>query len=236
MTGGALARAFTAVVFKRLTPVEADASRSNQHEFNASPALRAMFGPGQPQRLDADFVWMPDDGEFASETGNLTWYDARARHPTRSEYRLYYRDNAVTARACAGDLLLIGRRPDGRVLVLLSPGTGRAAERIAWLFGMEESPGAAFASLGCSPDFGGVGEEAASAYLAGPADAGWESDTPVVAPRHDPAVRDGARTVQAGFATLADDPAGADWEHAEPFADRDAMSGTVRGVLRPGRF
>ncbi|WP_374275839.1 hypothetical protein [Brevundimonas sp.] len=221
-------------MFKRLTPVEADSSRSNQHEFNASPALRAMFGPDQPQRFDADFVWMPDDGEFVSEAGSLTWYDARARHPTRSEYRLYYRDNAVTGQARAGDLLLIGRRPDGRVLVLLSPGTGRAAERIAWLFGMEERPGAAFSSLGSSPGFGGVAEEVAPGYLAGPEDTGWESEAPTAAPVHDPAVRDGARALQGRFATRGHDPAGADWESAGPSDDDAAMSATVRGVLRPG--
>lgn len=145
---GALAATFSAIAFKRLTAVETDAARSNQHEFNGGRALMRLFGPESPQRVITDFVWMPDDGEFVREEGLLTWYDARARHPTRSEYRLYYVDNKVTSRAREGDLLVIARKTGGATLMLLAPGSGLAATRIAWMFGLEAEPGAAFAAFG----------------------------------------------------------------------------------------
>lgn len=145
--GGALRTAFDAVAFKTLTVVETDARKSNQHEFNGSRALQSLFGDASPQRIPTEFVWMPDDGEFVRQSGLLTWYDARARHPTRSEYRLYYVGNSVTERARAGDFLVIARRRSGPTLLLLAPGGGPAAARIAWMFGIEAQPGAAFASI-----------------------------------------------------------------------------------------
>ncbi|NEJ08536.1 hypothetical protein GR238_24320 [Rhizobium leguminosarum] len=127
-------------------------TRSNQHEFNGSKPLIGLFGKEQPQKIPTDFVRMSDDGSVLAETGMLTWYDARARHPTRSEYRLYYYDNAVTAKAREGNILLIGKRHDSSTLVLMAPGSGLAAARIAWLFGIEVEPGAAFAALDLDDD------------------------------------------------------------------------------------
>lgn len=152
MTGGVLSASFSGAVFKRLSAVETDSSRSNQHEFNGSKPLIGLFGREHPQKLPTDFIRMSDDGGVLAETGMLTWYDARARHPTRSEYRLYYYDNLVTAKAREGDFLLIGKRHDGSTLVLMAPGSGLAAARIAWLFGIEVQPGAAFAALDLSED------------------------------------------------------------------------------------
>lgn len=226
---GSLADAFTHVAFKRLKAVEADATRSNQHEFNASPALREMFGRDQPQRLATDFVWMPDDGAYLSLPGELTWYDARARHPRRSEYRLYYRDNPVSALASEGDLLVIARRPDGRVLLLLAPGESIAATRIAWLFGMEVSPGASFAALGShtanSPALPGefIGG------LAGEHD-DWEAEDGMTASAGDEKVRAGTAVSQNRVARITHDDRPS-WGDAP--AQGPAMEATVEGLLRP---
>ena len=152
MTGGVLSPSFRGAVFKRLSAVETDITRSNQHEFNGSKPLIGLFGKEHPQKIPTDFIRMSDDGGVMAETGMLTWYDARARHPTRSEYRLYYYDNSVTAEAREGDILLIGKRHGGSTLVLMAPGSGVAAARIAWLFGIEVEPGAAFAALDLSDD------------------------------------------------------------------------------------
>ena len=226
---GALAGSFTHVVFKGLTAVEADATRSNQHEFNASAALREMFGLEQPQRMETDFVWMPDDGAFVTEKGILTWYDARARHPTRSEYRLYYRDNAVVARASAGDMLLVGKRPNGRILLLLAPGSGVAAERIAWLFGIEVLPGSGFAAL--SIDLGkdrALAVELASGSFAPPSGDGWESEEAMAAATDNRDVRDGVRADQAGVSEV-----GRSYEPEWLVSCDETLVQTVHGVLRP---
>ncbi len=227
--GGALAGSFTHVVFKGLTAVEADATRSNQHEFNASGALREMFGLEQPQRMETDFVWMPDDGAFVTEKGVLTWYDARARHPTRSEFRLYYRDNAVVARASAGDMLLIGKRPNGRILLLLAPGSGVAAERIAWLFGIEVLPGSGFAALSIEPGTDrALAVELASGAFAPPSGDGWESEEAMAAASDDGAVRDGVRADQAGVSQV-----GRSYELEWLASSDETLVQTVHGVLRP---
>ncbi|WP_426232346.1 hypothetical protein [Pararhizobium sp. DWP3-4] len=152
MKGGVLTPSFSGAVFKRLSAVETDITRSNQHAFNGSKPLIGLFGKEHPQKIPTDFIRMSDDGGVRAETGMLTWYDARARHPTRSEYRLYYYDNAVTATAREGGFLLIGKRHDGSTLVLMAPGSGLAAARIAWLFGIEVEPGAAFAALDLNED------------------------------------------------------------------------------------
>lgn len=185
---GALAATFSAIAFKRLTAVETDATRSNQHEFNGGRALMRLFGPESPQRVVTDFVWMPDDGDFVREEGLLTWYDARARHPTRSEYRLYYVGNDVTNRAREGDLLVIARKTDGATLMLLAPGSGLAATRIAWMFGLEAEPGAAFAAFGLDADDRSRMREA----LAGAEDApdeDWASESQGELTRADPSIR-----------------------------------------------
>lgn len=144
---GILSKLFRGVVVKKLAPVEVEAKRSNQHEFNGSKPLLDLFGRQQPQRLQTEFYRMSGAGELTSASGMLTWYDARARHPTRTEYRLYYYDNPVTRQASAGDTLLIGRKVDGSTFLLTAPSTGAVASRIAWLFGIEIKPGAAFAAL-----------------------------------------------------------------------------------------
>ena len=185
---GALAATFSAIAFKRLTAVETDATRSNQHEFNGGRDLMRLFGPESPQRVVTDFVWMPDDGDFVREEGLLTWYDARARHPTRSEYRLYYVGNDVTNRACEGDLLVIARKTDGATLMLLAPGSGLAATRIAWMFGLEAEPGAAFAAFGLDADDRSRMREALTGEEDAPDD-DWAGESQGELTRADPSIR-----------------------------------------------
>ncbi|MGK9201029.1 hypothetical protein [Sinorhizobium meliloti] len=191
MTGGVLSPSFSGAVFKRLSAVETDIARSNQHEFNGSKPLIKLFGKTHPQKLLTDFIRMSDDGGVLAETGMLTWYDARARHPTRSEYRLYYYDNAVTKKAREGDILLVGKRHGGATLVLMAPGSGLAAARIAWLFGIEVEPGAAFAAL----DLDGDERSTLGQGLGITLDTGslWESETDPILANHGkeglPAVR-----------------------------------------------
>jgi hypothetical protein len=233
---GALAGLFTHVVFKVLTAVEADSRRSNQHEFNASEGLRAAFGPAQPQYLVTDFLWMPDDAAWRRERGELTWYDSRARHPTRSEYRLYYRDNDVTRRAGPGDLLLIARRSDGTVLVLLTPGTGVAAARIAWLFGIEARPGSGFAALSIAPE---ARDRLALAFGAKPRrPIDWEGEREAQIGISQPEVVDAARAVQAKLGDAVE--SGDDWgdlaislpETAPADVAGEGLGETIRGVIR----
>ncbi len=139
MRKGYLSQYFTAVASKRLSAVEALRHRSNQHEFDGVNALKAMLGAGR-RTFDARFVYLNDDDpEPVSDTGRLTWYDARENHPTRSEYRLYFTDTGVSTSASEGDLLVIARRPDDSMLVIVAEQGSTMERQILWLFGLSEA-------------------------------------------------------------------------------------------------
>lgn len=118
MKRGYLSEYFNGVAAKRLSAVEAYADQSNQHEFNGDDGLKRLFGTAKgKQYFDTRFLYLSDDLEPVSDDGRLTWYDARENHPTRTEFRLYFTTSSVSKCANAGDLLVIGRRPDGTVLI-----------------------------------------------------------------------------------------------------------------------
>lgn len=144
MSRGRLSDYFRGVVFKTLSAVEADGLVSNQHEYNGTNALKRVFGLEQPQTIATRFLLLGDGVGATVEEGFLTWYDARAKHPTRSEYRLYFPTNAVTSQARAGDALFIAMRPDGRAMVIIAPSGSTVANQLIWLFGVDEQRGLDF--------------------------------------------------------------------------------------------
>lgn len=140
MKQGHLSEYFSGVAVKHLSAVEADVLRSHQHEFNGVEALKRIFGIAQGrQTYAAKFVYLNEkDDEPVVTDGFLTWYDARERHPTRSEHRLYFPTTSVSELASVGDLLVIGRRPDGSVLVVVAEGASTVANQVRWLFGAKD--------------------------------------------------------------------------------------------------
>ncbi|MDQ1192145.1 hypothetical protein QE419_000911 [Brevundimonas vesicularis] len=144
MSRGILSDHFTGVVFKTLSAVETNLLTSNQHEYNGTSALKRVLGPGQPVTFRTRFLLLADEGEPVIEDGALTWYDARENNPKRSEYRLYFPTNAVTAGARAGDGLFIARRPDDQIMVIVAPAGSTVLSQLLWLFGMVEERGLDF--------------------------------------------------------------------------------------------
>lgn len=117
---------------KQLAAVEVDPRRSNQHEFNAD-ALRTRLGFSKDRVKDAPLrvlFYLSDDEEPVTEDATFTLYDAREAHPKRSEWRLYYRSEAISELAREGDLFVVFRpdleRPDLFALVVR---TGTRAQR-----------------------------------------------------------------------------------------------------------
>lgn len=140
MKAGHLSEYFTGVAAKRLSAVEADVVRSHQHEFNGVEGLKRVFGQATgKQTFQARFIYLNDhDDEPVAADGFLTWYDARERHATRSEHRLYFPTTSVSQCAAEGDLLVIGRRPDGSVLVVIAESNSTIANQVKWLFGLTD--------------------------------------------------------------------------------------------------
>ncbi|HEY2497436.1 MAG TPA: type II restriction endonuclease [Candidatus Angelobacter sp.] len=136
MKQGYLSEFFTGVALKKLSAVEADPARSNQHEFNGVTEVIQIFGRAKGKKtFEAKFVYLSDgDDEPVLDTGFVTWYDAREKHPTRTEHRLYFPATAVSILAAEGDLLVIGLRPDNTVLVVIAQGGSTISNQIQWLF------------------------------------------------------------------------------------------------------
>src|SRR6185437_10696553 len=138
MKQGYLSEFFTGAAAKKLSAVEANPARSNQHEFNGVAELIQVFGRAAGKHtFNAKFIYLSDgDDEPVIDTGFVTWYDARERHPIRSEHRLYFPATAVSVLAAEGDLLVIGRRPDNSVLVVIAQGGSTISNQIQWLFSL----------------------------------------------------------------------------------------------------
>lgn len=106
---------FRASCIKTLSAVEASPERSNQHEFNGVKELQSLFGT---QRFKCSATFHIRSQDISCE-GTLTWYDAREAHATRSEYRLYFNDNAVMKQADEGDNIIIGFDMSNNIHVIL---------------------------------------------------------------------------------------------------------------------
>src|SRR4051812_14054343 len=137
---------FAGAAGKQLTAVEANPVASNQHEFNGVTALKRLLGepPSGGRVLRTKFVYLDDTIEPESELSTMTWYDARANHPTRSECRLYYPPNYVMDGAAEGDYMVIahlceGVDPDADAVVIISPDSSTTAAQLQTLFGLEPS-------------------------------------------------------------------------------------------------
>ena len=96
---------FTKTCIKTLTAVEAERSRSNQHEFQGVAPLKSIFGLDRVTK-EATFSIR---GESLTYSVSLTWYDSREGNPNRSaEYRLYFQSSPVMEIAKEGDVIAIG--------------------------------------------------------------------------------------------------------------------------------
>jgi len=127
---------FVGAAGKRLSEVEINPVRSNQHEFQATRLVRELLGETEdPRSLEARFLYLTDDAEPLIVDSWITYYDARSGHPDRSaEYRLYYPDNEVTAAARAGDILVFATLHGGAALAAIARSGSTYASQLLWLF------------------------------------------------------------------------------------------------------
>lgn len=138
MDYGALSSYFDGAVSKTLADVDIDAGRSNQHEFNGTLPLRSLFGDDDIRDIRTTFAYMCDEAEPEMCDGTVTWYDARRKHPTRTEYRLYYKDNPAIRQASAGDLMVVANSDDLGLLIIFAKKGSTIESQLRWLFGFEE--------------------------------------------------------------------------------------------------
>lgn len=145
MRQGGLSSLFEGVAVKRLAAVDACASTSNQHEITGSEPLLRILGDGDRKRprggtdtrFEATYVWLAEEGESMSEDGRLSWYDSRRNQARSAEWRLYYQSNAVTELMSPGDTLFLARRPDDRLMFIVTPLGSTSESQLLWLFDLD---------------------------------------------------------------------------------------------------
>lgn len=129
---------------KRLSAVEVSRSSSNQHELNGAASLRSVLGPDRLTAFDAVRVDLRDEEPATVGGLTLTWYDARERHETRTEWRLYYFGEP---RLTEGDVLIVLRREsDGQVAIVTAPQGSSWATQLCGIFGDPDAKGGSFVS------------------------------------------------------------------------------------------
>lgn len=140
MRRGHLSELFSGIVMKRLSAVEAGPQSSNQHEFNGSTALRRLLGDDDRKNIGARFLFLGQEQEAVEAEGVVSWYDARRKHPTRTEYRLYYPGNDVTGMMAAGDVFFLAMCRDGTALIVVTPSESTMESQLRWLFDLDTQP------------------------------------------------------------------------------------------------
>ena len=115
MRRGYLRDCFTGVGVKRLSAVDAEPKRSNQHEVGTTRAMRTQFlGEEQHRRYPTTYIWLGEEQDGLTVEGVVTHYDTREQQPHRApEWRLYYLSNAVTETMREGDTLFLSMSGEG---------------------------------------------------------------------------------------------------------------------------
>jgi hypothetical protein len=132
-----LSKYFLGIAAKRLSQVEIMPT-SNQHEFNGILEMKEIFGT-EKFNFKGKFILLSDEEDKIVEAdGGLTWYDARERHATRTEYRLYYTTNDVIQNSAVGDLVIIARTGKKSLAVIIAPANSTSEKQLLWLFGLSE--------------------------------------------------------------------------------------------------
>ncbi len=138
MKHGQLRDHFVGVGVKRLSGVDADSAKSNQHEIGTTRAMRDNFlGETHEQRYTVRYLWLGGDREGFSVEGTATHYDARIHTAGRTEWRLYYPSNAVTEAMREGDTLFLARHHDEQLYFIVAPEGSTSEYQLRWLFGVE---------------------------------------------------------------------------------------------------
>ncbi|MDE2756668.1 MAG: type II restriction endonuclease, partial [Acidobacteriota bacterium] len=137
---------------KRLTAVDAEPRRSNQHEIGTTKAMRKQFlGEGGKRTFEATYIWLEDDREPLIEESSATYYDARERKPRPAEWRLYYPSNSVTVAMSEGDSLFLAMDSSGRLYFLAVQQGSTCEHQMSWLFNVQPR-GHRFTSRGLMDD------------------------------------------------------------------------------------
>ena len=170
-----LSKYFKGVSSKLLSSVEIPRFGSNQHEFNGVSSMREYLGDSR-RSLPCHFLYIGSgEDDKASVMCDVTWYDARENNLTRTEYRLYFPDNEVMARANIGNIVISALDLEGRLYILIVDPVGSMVEQVLWLFGIDGILGTRFTNVDMLES--GHASSALSSYIAD--EIGFELTAPI---------------------------------------------------------
>lgn len=153
MRHGQLSDYFKGVGVKRLSAVDAEPGRSNQHEVGTTRTMRDQFlGEVDHQRFDVVYIWLGQDQDGFTSEGTATHYDARKLQVhRRPEWRLYYPSNPVTEAMRERDTLFLAMDNNRLLYFIVAPESSTSERQLSWLFGLHPE-GRSFVSRGFADD------------------------------------------------------------------------------------
>ncbi|MCY4301919.1 MAG: type II restriction endonuclease [Aestuariivita sp.] len=126
---------FAGAGVKRLTAVDAEPGRSNQHEVGTTWEMRHQFlGEVQRERFQAIYVWLGGDQDGFTAEGTATHYDAREQQSRSAEWRLYYPFNSVTEAMRESDTLFLAMTNERLLYFIVAPEGSTSERQLSWLF------------------------------------------------------------------------------------------------------
>lgn len=149
MKRGQLRDYFRGVGVKRLSAVDAELKRSNQHEVNTTHEMVTHFlGEARRQDNPTVYIWLGQEQDAFTVKGTATHYDTRVLKPERTpEWRLYYRSNPVTVAMREGDTLFLAMDRKELLYFIVAPAGSTSEQQLFWLFDLKPH-GRSFVSRG----------------------------------------------------------------------------------------
>jgi hypothetical protein len=118
-------QAYDKAFMKTATASDIDASVSNQHELHGVSKLQDIFGTiaSNDDTKHRHTATIKVGLSGTPEPIDITWYNARANHPSRQEYRLYYVASGahLIRQLSIGDDIFIGQAKNGNIEIIIFP-------------------------------------------------------------------------------------------------------------------
>lgn len=143
MKFGTLSTHFSRVAAKLLSDHEIHNRHLSHYEFGGNEDLCRVFGNESWRSRDARFLRLADEEEM-SEVTSVAWDDSRGDNPDgAAQWRLSLKDVWAMGLSRRNDLMVIGVRSDGQILIVVA-GNGSSQSQMAHLFGLPGDLGEEF--------------------------------------------------------------------------------------------
>lgn len=109
-------------------------NKSKASEIRNVRNLEQMLGTDK-RVFSSEYVFVSGDNEL-SDKGKSTWYHFTDKNGKREHYRLYYTKNIVMQTADAGDLLVVCKKSDIDLLLLVAAKNSAAASEVRKMLGL----------------------------------------------------------------------------------------------------